>query len=132
MSILFSLIGIIFLSIFLLIRNIFIFAINALVIYATSQSISSNNIFIPRDKLIYNMLSIIFVASIVNTIVGNMFWTLLITHILFYILSLGFYYLHQFRGNNLSFADIFCIATAKEVAGGYKYDIKPQFLISLE
>ena len=131
MSILFSLIGIIFLSIFLLIRNIFIFAINALVIYATSQSISSNNIFIPRDKLIYNMLSIIFVASIVNTIVGNMFWTLLITHILFYILSLGFYYLHQFRGNNLSFADIFCIATAKEVAGGYKYDIKPQFLISL-
>ena len=132
MSILFSLIGIIFLSIFLLIRNVFIFAINALVIYATSQSISSNNIFIPRDKLIYNMLSIIFVASIVNTIVGNMFWTLLITHILFYILSLGFYYLHQFRGNNLSFADIFCIATAKEVAGGYKYDIKPQFLISLE
>ena len=131
MSILFSLIGIIFLSIFLLIRNVFIFAINALVIYATSQSISSNNIFIPRDKLIYNMLSIIFVASIVNTIVGNMFWTLLITHILFYILSLGFYYLHQFRGNNLSFADIFCIATAKEVAGGYKYDIKPQFLISL-
>ena len=131
MSILFSLIGIIFLSIFLLIRNVFIFVINALVIYATSQSISSNNIFIPRDKLIYNMLSIIFVASIVNIIVGNMFWTLLITHILFYILSLGFYYLHQFRGNNLSFADIFCIATAKEVAGGYKYDIKPQFLISL-
>ena len=81
--------------------------------------------------MIYNILSIIFVESIINVIIGNIFWTLFITHVLFYILSIAFYYLHQFRGNNLNFADIFCVATAKEVAGGYKYDIKPQFVISL-
>lgn len=131
MNVVFYIIGSIFLSIFLLIRNAIIFSINALVIYATSQSISSDNLLIPRDKLIYNIFSIVFVEATINIIVGNMLFTLIITHILFYVLSIGFYYLHQFRGNNLNFADIFCIATAKEVAGGYKYDIKPQFVISL-
>ena len=51
--------------------------------------------------------------------------------ILFYILGISFYYVHEFRGTNLNFSDILSINTAKEVAGGYKFKIKISFLFFL-
>ena len=116
---------------FFILRNIVFFGIHAIIIYVLSQIITSKKIFISRDRMIYNFISIMFVKFLINVLIKNIYWTLFLTYVLFYVLSLGFYFLHEFRGNSLYFADIFCIATAKEVAGGYKYDIKMEFIISL-
>ena len=131
MRIVFFLVAFIFFQVFLLIRNAFIFIVHSLIIYIASQIITSEKILIQRDKLIYNIISIVFVEALINVFIKNIYWTLFVSYILFFVLSIGFYFLHQFRGNNLNFADIFCIATAKEVAGGYKYDINPRFIYSL-
>lgn len=131
MRLIFFIIGFIFSQMFFILRNIVFFGIHAIIIYVLSQIITSKKIFISRDKMIYNFISIVFVEFLINVLIKNIYWTLLLTYVLFYVLSLGFYFLHEFRGNSLYFADIFCIATAKEVAGGYKYDIMIEFIISL-
>ena len=131
MRLIFFIIGFIFSQMFFILRNIVFFGIHAIIIYVLSQIITSKKIFISRDKMIYNFISIMFVEFLINVLIKNIYWTLFLTYVLFYVLSLGFYFLHEFRGNSLYFADIFCIATAKEVAGGYKYDIKMEFIISL-
>ena len=131
MRLIFFIIGFIFSQMFFILRNIVFFGIHAIIIYVLSQIITSKKIFISRDRMIYNFISIMFVKFLINVLIKNIYWTLFLTYVLFYVLSLGFYFLHEFRGNSLYFADIFCIATAKEVAGGYKYDIKMEFIISL-
>lgn len=130
MRLIFFLLGTIFIQIFFIIRNTVFFGIQAIIIYALSRFMTSKKLLIAKDKLIYNFLSIMFIETFINIFVKNMLWTLFLSYTLFYVLSLAFYYLHEFRGNSLYFADIFCIATAKEVAGGYNYDIKIEFVIS--
>lgn len=130
MGLVFILFEFIFFQIYFILRNMIFFTVHAIIIYFLSRFITSNKMLIVRDKMIYNFLSIMFVEFLINVFIKNIFWTLVLTYTLFYILSIGFYFLHEFRGNSLYFADIFCIATAKEVAGGYKYNIKIKFIIS--
>ncbi|MBQ7743173.1 MAG: LTA synthase family protein [Lachnospiraceae bacterium] len=54
----------------------------------------------------------------------------LITITFFFLLSLSMYYVHEFRGTNVNLSDILSLNTAKEVAFGYEYKIKPIFVIA--
>ena len=99
-----------------------------------SQSIASGTLsFIPRKKsyLLYNMLSICLVFSISSFFLIIPDIALLFTLTIIYLLSLTMYYIHEFRGTNVNFSDILSVGTAKEVAGGYTYEIKPIFVIFL-
>ena len=99
-----------------------------------SQSIASGTLsFIPRKKyyLLYNMLSICLVFSISSFFFIIPDIALLFTLTIIYLLSLTMYYIHEFRGTNVNFSDILSVGTAKEVAGGYTYEIKPIFVIFL-
>lgn len=109
---------------------IFIF-LYAFIIFFSSQYLISKRFLINNKKrIIYNILSILILYSFLYIFIDDIFLTSYITAIIFFVLSIAFYYIHEFRGNTLNFADIQCISTAKEVAGGYKYNIKIQFIIS--
>lgn len=90
------------------------------------------NMFIKNIEYIkYNIMIIFCFMLFLNIFIPIKNIIAIFTIFLFYILSLGMYYVHEFRGSNLNFNDLKCIKTAKEVAGGYKYTIKNRFLICL-
>ena len=106
--------------------------ITSLVIPIFSQSIASGKIVLLPKKLhtfIYNFLCVLFAYTFLNVIFWQYELNFLIIITLFYIISLTMYYIHEFRGTNINFSDILSINTAKEVAGGYTYEIKPIFVL---
>lgn len=103
-----------------------------LIIYLMSQSIASGTIsFILRKKvyLFYNFISIWLMFSIFSFVFIIQDIALLCTITVVYLLSLTMYYIHEFRGTNVNFSDILSIGTAKEVASGYSYRLKPVFVV---
>ena len=82
-----------------------------------------------RKKYIYNVLSVMLLYALLNVILWQYQINFLIIITFFYFLSLTMYYVHEFRGTNVNFSDILSISTAKEVAAGYKYKIKPIFIL---
>ncbi len=105
--------------------------ITSLVIPIFSQSIASGKITLLPKKLhtyIYNFLCVLLTYSFFNVIFWQYEFNFLIVITLFYIISLIMYYIHEFRGTNINFSDILSINTAKEVAGGYTYEIRPIFV----
>lgn len=82
-----------------------------------------------KEMLIYNFLSVFCFFCFLNVFISKMFISFLITITFFYVLSLTMFYVHEFRGTNVNCSDILSINTAKEVASGYKYEIKPVFVL---
>ena len=106
--------------------------LTSLIIPIFSQSIASGRIILLPKKLhtfIYNFLCVLFAYTFLNVIFWQYELNFLIIITLFYIISLTMYYIHEFRGTNINFSDILSINTAKEVAGGYTYEIKPIFVL---
>ena len=100
--------------------------------YFMSQSIASGELsFSLRKKayLFYNVIAIWLIFSFFNFIFIIQDIALLITITIVYLLSLTMYYIHEFRGTNVNFSDILSVGTAKEVASGYTYEIKPIFVV---
>ena len=108
--------------------------IDSIILYLISQSVSAGEIsFSLRKKgyLFYNILCVVLCLYFISIFIPNYRIAFLITAILIFVLSLTMYYLHEFRGTNVNFSDILSINTAKEVAGGYTYNIKPIFVFAL-
>ena len=106
--------------------------LTSVVVYFITQYICvGNSNILPKRKylLSYNFLCVFCLYSFINVFIVNYNISFLITIVLFYLLSLTMYYVHEFRGTNVNFSDILSLNTAKEVAGGYKYEIKTRFLI---
>ena len=78
---------------------------------------------------IYNFLVVFCFYSFFNIFIFNYQINFLITITFFFFISLVMYYVHEFRGTNINLSDILSLNTAKEVASGYKYEIKPLFVI---
>lgn len=108
--------------------------ITSLVVPIFAQSIACGKITLLPKKLytyIYNFLCVMFIYTFLNVVFWQYEINFLIVITLFYIISLIMYYIHEFRGTNINFSDILSINTAKEVAGGYTYEIKPIFVFCL-
>lgn len=98
------------------------------------DSISSGKISIlPHIKhtYIYNVIVILLSYTFFNVILWQYQINFLIIITLSFVISLSMYYVHEFRGTNINISDILSINTAKEVAGGYTYSIKPIFVFAL-
>ena len=78
--------------------------------------------------LIINIMCVFFVESFLTIFIFNYHFTIIVTGILFMVLSLAFYYVHEFRGTNLNASDVLSIGTASQVATGYNYSIKLRFI----
>lgn len=103
-------------------------------IYFMSQSIASGDLsFSLRKKayLFYNVITVWLIYSVFSFIFIIQDIALLLTLTIVFLLSLTMYYIHEFRGTNVNFSDILSIGTAKEVANGYTYKIKPIFIVFL-
>ena len=111
------------------ILNLFIFSVFT---YFVSQSTAEGKFTFAIKKnnfLIYNFLCIIEVYYFFQIIINRNFPSKIITSLLFFVISLTMYYVHEFRGTNINFSDILSLNTAKEVAGGYTYKVKPIFVV---
>ena len=103
-------------------------------IYLMSQYIVAGieNLFVKKTEYItYNILTVFGLMMFLNIFISVKSFIAIFTIHLFYVLSLAMYFVHEFRGTNLNYSDIKCIGTAKEVAGGYKYNINERFIITL-
>ena len=101
--------------------------VTSIIVYFSSQLICvDKTTLIPKRKsmIIYNFLIVFSCYSFFNIFTMNYKLSFFIVIVMFYILSLVMYYVHEFRGTNFNFSDILSINTAKEVASGYKYRIK--------
>lgn len=108
--------------------------IDIIIIYMFSQSVARGQLtFNLRKKgyIFYNLLCVYLVYSFLSIFISYHHVVIIIMLILFYVISLTMYYVHEFRGTNVNFSDILSLNTAKEVANGYKYKIKPIFVINL-
>lgn len=108
--------------------------IDIIIIYMFSQSVARGQLtFNLRKKgyLFYNLLCVYLVYSFLSIFISYHHVVIIIMLILFYVISLAMYYVHEFRGTNVNFSDILSLNTAKEVASGYKYKIKLIFVINL-
>lgn len=106
--------------------------LTSIFVYFASQSICAGRIqFLPkrRGMIVYNFLVVFCFYSFLNIFVNNYQINFLFIITIFYLISLAMYYVHEFRGTNINFSDILSLNTAKEVAGGYKYEIRPIFVI---
>ena len=105
--------------------------VTSIVLFFISQSVACGKICISTKKLdflFYNFLAIFCIYSFLNIFLWNYQINFLIVISIFFLLSLTMYYVHEFRGTNINFSDILSINTAKEVASGYKYRVKPIFI----
>ena len=108
--------------------------LTSIIVYLCSQFICVGNIrLLPKRKSLffYNILAVFCIYSFFNIFFYDTRISFLIVILIFYLLSLTMYYVHEFRGTNINISDILSINTAKEVAGGYTYEIKPVFVIFL-
>ena len=106
--------------------------LTSIIVYFVSQFIIvSNFVLFPKRKdcLKYNFISIFCFYSFFNIFINQQRITFLITITFFYFLSIVMYYVHEFRGTNANFSDLYSIRTAKEVSFGYKYEIKKVFIL---
>lgn len=106
--------------------------LTSIIVYFVSQYICvGNGKLLPKRKgtLIYNFLSVFCIYSFFNIFISSVNISFLIVITIFYLLSLTMYYVHEFRGTNINLSDILSLNTAKEVAGGYTYEIKPFFVL---
>ena len=106
--------------------------LTSIIVYFCSQYICVGNInLLPKRKgmLVYNVLAVFCVYSFFNIFVYDKRISFLIVITIFYFLSLTMYYVHEFRGTNINLSDILSINTAKEVAGGYTYEVKFVFIL---
>lgn len=107
--------------------------LTSLIVPIFVDSIASGElVFLPKKKYIY-IYSVLFVL-LLYTCLNMIFWqyqiNFLIVITLNFIIAMAMYYVHEFRGTNINMSDILSINTAKEVAGGYTYEIKPIAIIS--
>lgn len=105
--------------------------LTSIVAFFVSQYMIADSVHvIPRKRIyiFYNVLSIFCVYSFFNLFIWNYEINFLITITLVYLFTLAMYYVHEFRGTNFNFSDLASINTAAEVAGGYKYRVKPKFV----
>lgn len=106
--------------------------ITSIIVYLLSQFMIVGDVnVIPRKKeyILYNILSVFCLYSFFNMFLWNYKINFLIVITIFFVLTLAMYYVHEFRGTNVNFSDILSLNTAKEVAGGYSYQIKKVFII---
>ena len=111
-----------------MLRTIF----TSIIVYFCSQFMCVGNVnLLPkrREMLFYNFLAVFCIYIFFNIFFYDIRISFLIVITLFYLLSLTMYYVHEFRGTNINLSDILSINTAKEVAGGYTYEIKLVFII---
>ena len=108
--------------------------LTSIFVFCVSQCICTGRVqFIPKRKgmIIYNFLVVFCIYSFLNIFINNYQINFLFIITFFYLISIAMYYVHEFRGTNINLSDILSINTAKEVAGGYKYEIKPIFILVL-
>lgn len=108
--------------------------LTSIIVYFCSQLICVGNFsLLPKRKemLLYNILTVFCLYSFFNIFFYDIRVSFLIVIAIFYLISLTMYYVHEFRGTNINLSDILSINTAKEVASGYAYEIKPMFIIFL-
>ena len=84
-----------------------------------------------RHTYIYNVIVVLLSYTFLNIFLWQYQINFLILITIFYIISIAMYYIHEFRGTNINISDILSINTAKEVAGGYTYNIRPIFVVTL-
>lgn len=121
-----------YLSILLFLRKIIpVLLIHSSVLFFICQYIILNSPIQKKNYIIYNILSISLIELFIYIFGFSYLLTISITTILFVFISITSYYVHEFRGTNINFSDILSIPTAKEVAGGYKYSIKPNIVIGV-
>ena len=97
------------------------------------DSISSGKIVIlPKKKhtYIYNVIAVLLIYTFLNVFIWQYQINFLILITFCFIISMTMYFVHEFRGTNINISDILSINTAKEVANGYSYEIKPIAIIS--
>lgn len=107
--------------------------LTSIISFIFTQSIATGKFDISirkKEYLIYNFISVFLFYTLLNLFFWNYEINFLIVILILYVLSVTMYYIHEFRGTNINLSDILSINTAKEVAGGYKYQIKPVFIIS--
>ena len=107
--------------------------VQSIILFILSQSICEGKFYFKLRKknfVIYNILSIYLISLFFHVFLHDVNIVIILTSILIYILSLIMYYVHEFRGTNFNFSDILSINTAKEVALGYKYNIRPIFIMT--
>lgn len=88
-----------------------------------------NIIPLKKSTYIYNVLTVLLLYTLLNTILWQYQINFLIVITFFYFLSIAMYYVHEFRGTNANYSDLSSLNTAKEVASGYTYKIKLSFVI---
>lgn len=105
-----------------------------IIMFLMAQTVASGGVsFYPRKKIniIYNILCNMSLYHLFCLLPVHKAFSFSLAMTLLFVLSLTMYYIHEFRGTNVNFSDIMSINTAKEVAGGYKYNIIPVFVIWL-
>ena len=108
--------------------------LTSIIVYFITQYICvGNSNILPKRKgmLLYNFLSVFCLYSFFNIFIYDTGISFLIIITFFYLLSLTMFYVHEFRGTNINLSDILSLNTAKEVASGYTYEIKPYFVLAL-
>lgn len=108
--------------------------VSSAIIYAICSFLTAGIRGIVLRKPLYlfiNIMCVFFVESFLTIFIFNYHFTIIVTGIVFLILSLAFYYIHEFRGTNLNMSDIYSIGTASQVAAGYSYRIKLRFILCI-
>ena len=107
--------------------------LTSLIVPIFIDSIASGEIVIfPKKKFTYlfNVLGVLLLYTFFNIFLWQYQINFLIIISFSFIISLAMYYVHEFRGTNINISDVLSINTAKEVAGGYKYHVKPITIVS--
>ena len=113
-------------------KNIFSVIVFSILTYFIVQSTAAGcPSFRLKNKgyLLYNFICIAQIYYVILVIINNQTIAKIILSIGLFAISLTMYYVHEFRGTNINCSDILSLNTAKEVAGGYKYKIKPIFIV---
>lgn len=107
---------------------IYIF-LTAFFIFFTGQFFVSGRFLCKKGSyIVFNIISILSTLLLFN-LFFSIKTSIIINIILYYLLDFSFFYVHEFRGTNFNFQDLLSIGTAKEVAGGYNFIIKPRFVL---
>lgn len=104
---------------------------NAAYLFATLEFVTNSQF--REMKWYYALLNIgvIFVLSIlVSLFLNSIRRAMIFMNIFYFCMSLVFYYVYLFRGEAFQLIDLYSIATAADVVGGYKFEITGEIVTS--
>ena len=104
---------------------------NAAYLFATLEFVTNSQF--REMKWYYALLNIgvIFVLSIlISLFLNSIRRAMIFMNIFYFCMSLVFYYVYLFRGEAFQLIDLYSIATAADVVGGYKFEITGEIVTS--